>query len=766
MFSTNTLEFNLICASIEAFAYSKQAKAYIKALTPSKDFDEVLLNLNKSDELKLIIKNYSKLPFTHDYDICHLLSALDKKEYLNIEEFIHIKKFLNMEKAFESYFKAIENEYIDHLQWFKNFKHLKEVLALINSVFNEDETIDDDASSNLKDIRQKLNQKQRHLDKLLADVLKRYQNYLNEAVIVMRNNRYAIPIKEGFKNKVKGIIHDVSASKQTVYIEPEDIRQATQDIEYLKTLEAQEIIKILTGLSKQIKPFKQNLELDLKKFVDLDILQAKTLYALSIHGTLPKINQDGNIHLISARHPLIQPDEVVPIDIKINAAQNVLMITGPNTGGKTVALKTVGLLTLMMQSGILVPADEKSKLAVFDQVFADIGDEQSIQQSLSTFSSHLTKIKNMLDKLDAQALILLDELGSGTDPIEGVSLAIAIIDTLKTNKLNRIMLTTHYSELKLYAYEQPDILTASVAFDIETLKPLYKVNLGIAGSSHALKIADRLGLPKTILKRAEDLLNARQTNLGKDIEKLNIEQNKVALEKERLEKEAEKLALEIKTYQAKNQAFEKEKEHMLEKIKVKATKEYEALKDKARQMIDDLTKVKKLSTPESAKLKGELNQATLDKKLVQLKPLKKGDHVMVVQYGQDGVITKVDKDTYTVSVGLFELPFKREDLTKIEPPVKKKEKPQTKYTGAAPSKAPTYELDLRGVRYEEVKALMDKAIDDALLSNTPYIRVIHGFGTGAVRKAVYAYIKQSPYIKSHRFGQEGEGLNGVTVITL
>src|SRR5690554_88154 len=371
MFSSNTLEFNLICASIEAFAYSKQAKAYIKALTPSKDFDEVLLNLNKSDELKLIIKNYSKLPFTHDYDICHLLSALDKKDYLNIEEFIHIKKFLNMEKAFESYFKAIENEYIDHLQWFKNFKHLKEVLALINSVFNEDETIDDDASSNLKDIRQKLNQKQRHLDKLLADVLKRYQNYLNEAVIVMRNNRYAIPIKEGFKNKVKGIIHDVSASKQTVYIEPEDIRQVTQDIEYLNKMEAQEIIQVCTGLSNELKPYVVEFQTHIGLFIDLDILHAKSTFAIEINATLPNINDQGDIHLMDARHPLIDQFDVVPIEISMSGHKNVLMITGPNTGGKTVALKTVGLFTLMLQSGILLPLKKQSHMSVFDQVFAD-----------------------------------------------------------------------------------------------------------------------------------------------------------------------------------------------------------------------------------------------------------------------------------------------------------------------------------------------------------------------------------------------------------
>lgn len=766
MYSTKALEFNLILSLIQAYAFSKAAGDEIIETQPLSHYDTVVLNLTKSNELKSIIQSYGKLPFVKDFDIYKIVSNLEKINFLKVEDFLRIRRYIRMEISLENYFKTIDVVYIKTLDTLKDFKHLKSVLQSIDAIINEDETIFDDASSTLKTIRHDLKLKQRHLDKLLSEVLNKYQSYLNESIIVTRNGRFAIPIKDTYKNKVKGVIHDVSASKQTVYIEPEDIRQVTQDLEYLTRLEEQEIINICITLTNILKPSVDLLKTHLDFLVELDILNAKTSYALSLNAQLPNINQDGMIHLIDARHPLIDQSQVVPIEISITGQHRVLMITGPNTGGKTVALKTVGLFTLMMQSGILLPVSKQSELSIFDQVFADIGDEQSIQQSLSTFSSHLTKIKNMFDELKGRALILLDELGSGTDPIEGVSLAIAIIDTLKSDPKHRIILTTHYSELKLYAYDNPDIYTASVAFDEKTLKPLYKIHLGIAGSSHALKIAARLGLPNNVIEQAESLLGGRQTNLGKNIERLNQEQTLLEQQKEALKIQSDLLDKELKQYQEKNRAFEKEKGQILSSIKIKANKEYEKLKSEAMDMIEKLSKVDKLSTPEAAKLKGDLNQRVKSDVKVRLETLHIGDHVMVTNYGQDGVITKINKDQYIVSVGLFELPFKRSELTKVIAQKKNIEKPKVKYTGAAPSKAPTFELDLRGKRFEEVKELMDKAIDDALLSNTPYIRVIHGFGTGAVRKAVYDYIKRSKYIKSHRYGTEGEGLNGVTVITL
>lgn len=358
MYSTKALEFNLILDKIQDYAYSKAAVTAIKDTLPYNQLDEVSLNLHKSFELKQMIHTYGRLPFVKGFDIYLIITNLDKLDFLSIEDFLMIRRFIHMEKSLENYFKSIDPIHIKHLEWIKTFKHSKSQLQHIDEIIKDDETIYDDASSTLKSIRHDLKSKERQLDKLLGEVLTRYQSYLNESIIVMRNGRYAIPIKEGYKNKVKGVIHDVSASKQTVYIEPEDIRQVTQDIEYLKSLEEQEIIQISIALTKKLKPFSTEFISHLDILVELDVLHAKTLYAIEIDATLPNLNSDGNIHLIDARHPLIAKETVVPIEISISNDRNVLMITGPNTGGKTVALKTLGLFTLMMQSGILVPLNK------------------------------------------------------------------------------------------------------------------------------------------------------------------------------------------------------------------------------------------------------------------------------------------------------------------------------------------------------------------------------------------------------------------------
>ncbi|WP_025724691.1 endonuclease MutS2 [Acholeplasma granularum] len=766
MFSHKTLELDKILLLISEYTFSDSAKTMILETMPNNKEHLVLENLNQTNELKTFILNYGKLPFINDFDILKIVHQIKSFNYLKIDDLIKIKKYILMEKTFESYKSTITNHPITYNLWLKDLKHHKEVLNIINSKISDDDLIYDDATLELKNIRQNLKSKTKLLDRLLESVLDRYQNYLNERIIVTRSGRYAIPIKETYKNKVKGIIHDISASKQTVYIEPEEIRQTTQDIEYLKRLEENEEIKILTQILTEIKPHQLELLLHIENMVHLDNLHAKALYAIDIRGILPIINPIGKIYLLQARHPLIDPKIVVPIDVSLSKEQNVLMITGPNTGGKTVALKTVGLLTLMLQSGILVPASENSQMSIFNQVFADIGDEQSIQQSLSTFSSHLTKIKTMFDKLKSKALILLDELGSGTDPVEGVSLAISIIDNLRQKKDIRMILTTHYSELKLYAYEHEDILTASVAFDEKSLKPLYQLRLGVAGSSHALSIASRLGIPKDIIDHAQKLLNGRQSNLAKSLEKLSKEQNELDELKLEFQNKVNELNTEIELYQSKIKNFEVNRDIMLEKIRQKELKKHEKLKEELVQMIDELSKKSQITTPEVASIKGKLNKGVTPSKFETDEVIKVGDYVVIENYGQEGIVTEIRKDKYYVSAGLFELPFNKSDLKKTQKKIKKEEPKKVKYTGSNPSKAPAFELDLRGKRYEEVAVLMDKAIDDALLSNTSYIRVIHGFGTGAVRKAVYAYIKTSPYIKSHRYGTEGEGLNGVTVITL
>lgn len=766
-FSTKTLELNQILEHIANYTQSNSAKEKILTTTPSINFEMIKSDLSFSNEILTLLTKYGQMPFIEAFDAIETIKMLGSRLQLNIDEFIKIRRYVIMEKSFENYRNQFDNSDLITYQYLVKLNHHKEVLKEISLIISDNYEIFDHASEALLDIRKHLKNKTKLLDKLLSEVLTKYQSYLNESLIVMRNGRYAIPVKESYKNKVKGVVHDVSASKQTVYIEPDDIRQVTQDIEYLTQLETNEITKILTTLTTKVKPFSESLLTQMEAFIELDVYHAKSIYAKSIDAVLPVIHTTGLIDMKQARHPLLNPETVVPIDVKLSNEKPVLMITGPNTGGKTVALKTVGLLTLMLQSGILVPVNPGSQMSLFKYVFADIGDEQSIAQSLSTFSSHLTKIKKMLDEVYGSSLILLDEIGSGTDPVEGVSLAIAIIEKLREDKEVRMMVTTHYSELKLYAYEHDDILTASVAFDQATLKPMYKLQLGVSGSSHAISIAERLGLSPKVIKHARELLSGRQTNLAKSLEKLSTEQNEVMNLKDEVEEKNKQLAEEIKLYRVRLEQLENEKDQILEKVKQKEQKRYEKLKTELLDLIDELSKKESLSKPEAAKIKGKLNKTKEEKEETD-EEININDTVYIKSYGQQGVVAKIKGDKYFVSLGQFELTFEKNDLRKVE--VKKEVKVKKtniikKHTETIQKNA-SFELDLRGVRFEEVKELMDKAIDDALLLNMPYIRVIHGFGTGAIRKAVHDYIKKSPYIKSHRYGQEGEGLNGVTVISL
>ncbi len=765
-FSKEILELNEILNKASSYSNTKSSFNRILNLEPVFKLETVVFNIGFTDELTRIIERFGKLPFIEGFDCTEVIVRLKYATLLTIDDFLLLRRFLSMEKGFQSFLKQLNSSFSFVYPYLTALPNHEQTLKQITKVISDDGEVYSDASVKLQEIRRNLKHKEKILERLLTDVLVKYASYLNEALIVTRQGRFCIPVKESYKNKVKGVVHDISASKQTVYIEPEDIRQTTSDIEYLHQLEADEIQRILTELTNQIRVDQDTLLHHAEQFIELDVIHAKALYGLSIAAIKPNINDDGEINLKHARHPLIPKDSVVPIDVILNSKQKVLMITGPNTGGKTVALKTVGLLTLMLQCGLLIPVRENSSMSVFKDIFADIGDEQSIEQSLSTFSSHLTKIKTMFDQLSNKALVLLDELGSGTDPNEGVALAIAIIDELR-KKDCRIILTTHYSELKMYAFEHDDILSASVAFDENTLKPLYKLQLGVAGSSHAIAIANRLGLRSNVIEHARFLLQGRQSNLAKMLEKLSTEQNELANLKEQTLFERQQLTKERSVYEQKNLTFEKEKTTILEKIKEKEYAKIEKIKQELFELMADLANKKTLSKPEIASIKHKLKNEDAAHLSLSDEELKIGDHVYIKSYQQEGVIIDSKRDSWIVSFGQFELEFPNHDLVKSEAPkAKKQSTSKIKISGKTVAKEGSMELDLRGFKYEDVKPAIDKAIDSAILSNLPSIRIIHGFGTGAVRNAVQAYIKQSPYIKSHRYGGAGEGLNGVTIISL
>jgi DNA mismatch repair protein MutS2 len=768
---TKPLELHLILDKIALYAKSNTIRDEIKGLEPMTDIDLIERHLQETHDMLTLILRQGTLPLIEDYDIHELIHYASLDRTFTLQELLYIRLFLLMERDILSYRKETEkNRIATGLMgtYLSELHHHDGLRNYIESKMDPDGQILDDATPELAKIRHDLRKYDKQIQDKLQKLLVDYSSYLNEFVIVMRNDRFCIPVKDAFKNKIKGIIHDVSASKQTVYIEPEATRQITAEMESLKIAEAKEIERIIFLMSEEVHLAKDSLKDNLDLFLVLDYNQAKALYAKDIQGVKPNINDRGIIQLFQAKHPLLDLKTAVPIHVELNDNIKTLLITGPNTGGKTVALKTVGLLTLMTQVGVLIPASEMSHVAIFDQVFADIGDEQSILQSLSTFSSHLTKIIGMIKDVTDRSLILLDELGSGTDPNEGVSLAMAILNRLTQYDI-RMMVTTHYSELKSYAYEKPYMATASVAFDKLSLKPLYYLQMGTTGSSHAFLIARRLGLQEEVVLDAEHIYQGRQTDLAKIMEKLNDEMVYLEHEKERVAKELEEAKSEKTQYQSAKEKLLREQDAIVDKIKEREELKWQKLQEDVKEILRDLQSKKHLTNPEIAQIKYQINQTVDNDDSLRIKDdIEVGDDVFIVSYQQYGKVVGIKDDQIRVIFGNFDLTFKKSDLRK-EKPIKSPQKIARKKKAESsdvPVRKANLELDLRGFRYEEVKEALDQAIDRAMLSGLSTLRIIHGFGSGAVRKAVYEYIKYSPYITSHRYGGEGEGLNGVTIITL
>jgi DNA mismatch repair protein MutS2 len=768
---TKSLELNLILEKVAHYAKTDTVKEEIMTLEPMIDRLLIERHLTETYDMLLLLAKMGHLPLIEDFDIHELIRYANMDRFFTIQELLTIRLFLLMEKSLIQYRKEAEKNRISLASlndYFLQLHSHHSLLDYMDSKMDPDGQILDDATPELLKIRRDLSKMEKTLQDKLHHLLVDLAPYLNEHVIVIRNDRFCLPVKDAYKGKIKGVVHDMSASKQTIYIEPEATRQLTAELESLRILEEKEIQKVIALISEAVSMAKESLKDNLDLFLTFDYIQAKALYGLDIHGNKPQVNDEGTISLIKAKHPLLDPKTAVPIHVELNDEIRTLLITGPNTGGKTVALKTVGLLCLMMQCGFLIPASETSNLSIFYQIFADIGDEQSIQQSLSTFSSHMTKITQMIHQIEDKSLVLLDELGSGTDPNEGVSLAMAIINKLTTFNI-RLMVTTHYSELKMYAYEKPHMATASVAFDKESLKPLYYLQMGTTGSSHAFLIARRLGLQPTVIDDALTIYQGRQTDLAKIMEKLNDEMLYLEKEKEKLSAEQEKTLDEKKHYQATREKLIAEQDELLEKIRTKEEAKWLKIREEALELIRELSTKKTLSNPEIAQLKYQLNQSIDNDLSYRINDeILVGDDVFITPYQQYGKVKAIKGDDYQVIFGKFDLSFRQGDLRKEQPKeiLKKTPRPKKVDTGTTPERKASLELDLRGYRFEEVREALDQAIDRALLAGLSSMRIIHGFGSGAVRKAVYDYIKTSSYITSHRYGGEGEGLNGVTIITL
>ena len=769
-FDTKTLEFNKILDILSTFASSSYAKELIKELPISNNAKKITTMLDEVDDARLYQIKYSNPPFAGLSNQNELINRIRLKAVLSISDFLALKDLLYCTKNMINYYKnniAKENNNSSLYTYFTNLNGVKKLADEIDNVISDEGEIYDTASPALNEIRKRIKVLEQQVRAKMQELLQSKAKMLNENLIVMRNGRMCLCVKAEYKNVLKGVIHDESASKTTVYIEPFSALEIANRIVSYKEEEKTEIAKILAQLSNVAFGYELEIKNNFNNLIALDIIFAKALYAISIDAYKPSINEMGIIDIKKARHPLIDRQKCVPIDIKLGEDYEAIIITGPNTGGKTVAIKTCGLLTLMMQAGLLIPASFDSKMAVFDNVFSDIGDEQSIEQSLSSFSAHMTKVIKILNELTNNSLVLLDELGSGTDPKEGSNLAISIVEYL-LNKKSRVIVTTHYADLKAFAYDKDNIINASVEFDTKTLRPTYKLLLGVPGRSNAITIARGLGLNEEIINRSIELNETNHTDLSLMLSKLDDQNTILSEQIAKYEKENLTLNERLAKLQAKELKLEAEYASFINKAKKEANEIIVKAQEDALALISEIEKKhENFKEHELAELKHQARQLeVIDVDTPTITDFKVGDEVFVKGWQRNGKITKINKDKYEVLVGNFTVTFTKNELSVAKTVTKPVTKPK-KYNAPGPvKKEAKLECDLRGFRYEEVAPELDLFIDKAYLAGLSQIYVIHGFGTGAVRKACYEFFKKCPHVKSTRFGGEGEGLNGVTVVYL
>ncbi|HML48110.1 MAG TPA: endonuclease MutS2, partial [Clostridia bacterium] len=651
----------------------------------------------------------------------------------------------------------------------------------ITAAILSEEEISDHASPALYDIRRKMRRCNDRVREKLNNILHSasMQKHLQDAIITMRNDRYVIPVKLESRSAVPGLVHDQSASGATLFIEPMAVVEIGNELKQCIAEEKREIERILTALSNRIAPEAPLLIANQERMAHLDFLFAKGLLSRQMRGTSPKINTEGRIRIVRGRHPLIDPDKVVPVDLWMGETFNILIITGPNTGGKTVTLKTVGLFTLMMQAGLQVPADLGTELSVFSQVHADIGDEQSIEQSLSTFSSHMTNIVRIMEGVADDALVLFDELGAGTDPTEGAALAQAILGALLSRDI-RTLATTHYSELKAFALTTDGVENASVEFDVETLRPTYRLSIGVPGKSNAFEISQRLGLSKTLIQKARELLSQEQIRFEDVI--ANAEYHRKVAEKERALAESARAEMTSLRDQAEamRTSLQEQREKQLRKAREDARQILERAKQDADEVMSELRRLKKNVASDSEAAGNQLRQQlregldALNESLAEpvetvVKPpqnLKPGDSVMIVHLNTKGTVLDKpnDKGEVQVQAGIMRLKAHVSQLKRV--------KEESAGTTSARShvdiatRSVKLELDVRGMALDEALPEVDKFLDDAVLSSLGEVSVIHGKGTGTLRSGIQTHLRKHPHVEAYRLGKYGEGEAGVTVVTI
>ncbi|WP_173915893.1 endonuclease MutS2 [Halobacillus sp. Marseille-Q1614] len=773
------LEYKKIIDQLTEQAASSLGKQEAASLKPSTDFEKVVRMQNETDEAAQVLRLKGNIPLGGIFDIKPSLKRSAIGGVLSALECLDIASTIYGGRQLRRFIEDLDEPEMPILrELIGELLPLSELERQIKNCIDDNGTVMDGASEKLRTIRSRIRTYESRVRDKLDSLMKSKASMLSDAIVTIRNDRYVLPVKQESRGSIGGIVHDQSSSGATLFIEPQAVVEVNNQLQQARVDEKREIERILSELSQAIAEEEGALRHNVDILAAVDFMFARAKLGQKMKAAMPSMNKEGRIKMKQARHPLIDPKEVVPNDIEIGTDFTSIVITGPNTGGKTVTLKLVGLFTLMAQSGLQVPALDGCELAVFEQVFADIGDEQSIEQSLSTFSSHMTNIVEILKHVNDRTLVLFDELGAGTDPQEGAALAMSILDEVVGRKA-RVIATTHYPELKAYGYNREGVTNASVEFDIQTLKPTYRLLIGVPGRSNAFEISRRLGLSEDIIHTAQQQVGVDSQSVENMIASLEESTRGAERDYEEAQRKLEEAQELYDDLRAQWQQLEEKKEKLYQKAEAKAEKAIENARREAEEIVSQIRSMKNQAgmkehewiearksleeaQPHLAKRDGKpqtLNTAKEDK---ELKP---GDEVKHVTLNQQGVILeKTGRDEYQVQFGVLKVKAKRTDLEFVKAKQPYKEKPMATVKGKA--HYVKTELDLRGERYEDALNLLEKYVDDALLANYPRVSIIHGKGTGALRNAVQNYAKNHRSISSYRAGGMNEGGSGVTVLEL
>lgn len=784
-----TLEYTKIIDLLTEKADSEPGKKLCRELVPSTDLSAIRTAQRETKDALARLFRIGSTSFGSNRDLGFSIRSLEIGSSLSMSELLKLASFLDNVNRIKTYGKKeredLPNDSLD--AYFEGLTPMTQLANEINRCILSEEEMADDASPRLKSIRRsKLSTNEKIHSQLTSMVNGAYRTFLQDAVITMRDNRYCIPVKAEYKSQVSGMVHDQSSTGSTFFIEPAAVVNLNNQLKELDLQEQEEIEVILGDLSSQAAVHTSELAADQKIMTTLDFIFAKAKLAMEQNATEPIFNTEHYIQIRKGRHPLLDKKKAVPIDVRLGKDFDLLVITGPNTGGKTVSLKTVGLFTLMGQAGLHIPALDRSELSIFSEVYADIGDEQSIEQSLSTFSSHMTRVVHILQHADADSLCLFDELGAGTDPTEGAALAIAILNYLHDRGI-RTMATTHYSELKIYALSTNFVENACCEFDVETLRPTYRLLIGIPGKSNAFAISSKLGL-------SDEIINAAKEQISKEDESFedviaDLEQSRVTIEKEQQEiaEYKERIRTLQEQLQRKNEKIDQAKDKILRDANEKARAILQEAKDVADETIRDFNKVgasadiKELEKKRQ-KVRDKINEKNgklalgnnqkkpANQKTVDPKKLKKGDSVKIISMNLKGIVNTLPdaRGNLFVQCGIMRMQTNINDLVPVKEEIITAPALQRTNTGKlkmSKSFSVSSEINLLGCTVDEAIAKLDKYLDDAYLAHLPSVRVVHGKGTGALRSAVQSHLKRLKYVKEYRLGEYGEGDAGVTIVT-